>query len=425
MPCDAPSVAGGVGSVRSRTTTPLPRLELAIRLALTAGIVYQVVQRFTYTGYGMSEYGRSLWYVTYEHGFVRRGLAGEVLRTVVGGRPTIATIDLVQNVVAVVTLIAMVMLVVLLARRRTVVAYATAAALVVAPFAFDSVGGQRRPDLLAFLLLAVVGVWAGTRAVAPTRLALVAGALLAACTLASEAAPLIVAPWLVLVVIAAVRARGGRSAGVAIPVLLCTAPAAVVLITLTVHGSPSAAQVQALELGAPNIIGGHGSVFEYLGDTFASSFQRVIERSHPALSIVVGLALLALLVAVFHGSRSYLASLMDWLLPTRVQRSVWVVASASLTLVLFALGFDWLRWISVIVFAALVALAGIVLVDDRARVPSDTRARWHRRVPTQVTVSGRGLVAAAAATYLLVLPPLPNFVRNAVTALRLLLDVPQ
>ena len=83
---------------------PLPRLELAIRLALAFAIAYQVIQRFTYTGYGMSEYGRSLWYVTYEHGFVRRGLAGEVLRTIVGGRPTIATVDLVQNVVAVVTL---------------------------------------------------------------------------------------------------------------------------------------------------------------------------------------------------------------------------------------------------------------------------------------------------------------------------------
>ena len=60
-------------------------------------IAYQVIQRFTYTGYGMSEYGRSLWYVTYEHGFVRRGLAGEVLRTITGDRPSIAMVDLVQN----------------------------------------------------------------------------------------------------------------------------------------------------------------------------------------------------------------------------------------------------------------------------------------------------------------------------------------
>ncbi len=286
-------------------------------MALAFAIAYQVIQRFTYTGYGMSEYGRSLWYVTYEHGFVRRGLAGEALRTIVGGRPTIATVDLVQNIVAVATLGAMVALVVVLARRRTIVAYAAAGALVVAPFAFDSVGGQRRPDLLAFLLLAVVGLWAGTRAVAPTRVALVAGALLAVCTLASEVAPLIVGPWLVVVVIAATRARSGPAARTAVPVMLCTAPSVTVLCALTLHGPPSAQQVLDLELGAPNIIGGHGSVFEYLGDTFGSSFQRVIERSHPELSIVVGFALVALLVAVFRGPLPYVRSLGQWLLPRR------------------------------------------------------------------------------------------------------------
>ena len=40
-------------------------------------------------------------------------------------------------------------------------------------------------------------------------------------------------------------------------------------------------------------------------------------------------------------------------------------------------------------------------------------------------VSGRGVLAAAAATYLLVLPPLPNFVNDVVVGVRLLLDLPQ
>ena len=176
VPCDA-IAATTEGDSRIRGSARPARLELAVRIALAVGIAYQVAQRFTYTGYGMSEYGRSLWYVTYRHGFVRRGLAGEALRTIVGDRPTIATVDLVQNIVAVVTFVAMSGLVVLLCHRRTLVAYASAAALVVSPFAFDSVGGQRRPDLLAFLVLVVIGLWAGTRSVAPTRLALVAGAL--------------------------------------------------------------------------------------------------------------------------------------------------------------------------------------------------------------------------------------------------------
>jgi hypothetical protein len=67
----------------------------------------------------------------------------------------------------------------------------------------------------------------------------------------------------------------------------------------------------------------------------------------------------------------------------------------------------------------------VVAIDGRARHPSPERDRWHRPVPEHVTVSGRGVLAAAAATYLLVLPPLPNFVSDVVVAVRLLLDVPR
>ncbi len=104
---------------------------------------------------------------------------------------------------------------------------------------------------------------------------------------------------------------------------------------------------------------------------------------------------------------------------------MWLIGTTGLTAVLFALGFDWLRWITVIAFAALLAVGGIVLVDGRARHPSPDRGRWHRPVPEHVNVSGRAILAAAAATYLLVLPPLPNFVNDLVAGARLLLDVPQ
>jgi hypothetical protein len=323
------------------------------------------------------------------------------------------------------TLAAMVALVVVLSRRRTVIAYAAAAALVVAPFAFDSVGGQRRPDLLAFLVLALVGLWAGTRPVAPTRLALVAGALLAVCTLASEAAPLIVGPWLVLVVLAAARARGGPSARLGLVALLGAGPTVVVLGALALHGAPSAAQVSALELDAPGIIEGHGSVFVYLGDTFRSSFQRVIERSNPELSIVVGLLLAALLLFSFRSSLGYARSTGRWILPAPAPRRLWAVATFTTGAVLFALGFDWLRWITTIAFAALLAGASIVVIDGRARHASPQHRAWHRRVPAQVTVSPGGVAMVATATYLLVLPPLPNFVSDVVDGARLLFDIPQ
>jgi len=345
---------------------------------------------------------------------VRSELAGEALRTVIGGRPAIATVDFVQNVVAVATLAAMIALVVVLSRRRTVIAYAAAAALVVAPFAFDSVGGQRRPDLLAFLVLVLVGLWAGTRPVAPTRLALVAGALLAVCTLASEAAPLIVGPWLVLVVLAAARARGGPSTRMGVVALLCAAPTVVVLGVLALHGAPSATQVGALELDAPDIIEGHGSVFVYLGDTFRSSFQRVTERSNPELSIVVGLVLVALVAFAFRGTFGYVRSTGRWILRARVERALWTAATVITVTVLFALGFDWLRWITTIAFAALLAGAAIVAIDGHARHSSPQHRAWHRRLPAKVTVSPGGVAMVAVATYLLVLPPLPNSIERHV-----------
>src|SRR5439155_21037064 len=134
----------------------------------------------------------------------------------------------------------------------------------------------------------------------------------------------IVGPWLVLVVLAAGRRRGAGT-GAARPgliTLLCAGPSVVVLGVLTLHGAPSAAQVNALELDAPGIIEGHGSVFDYLGDTFRSSFERVIERSNPELSLVVGALLLALLLFAFRGPVSYARSTGRWILATRVHRMV-------------------------------------------------------------------------------------------------------
>jgi hypothetical protein len=100
-------------------------------------------------------------------------------------------------------------------------------------------------------------------------------------------------------------------------------------------------------------------------------------------------------------------------------------AAGVLTTMLFVLGFDWLRWITVITFAALLALAAIVLIDGRARHATPHDGAWHRRPPEHPVVSGRGVLAAAAATYLVILPPLPNFVSDVLVGVRLLLDVPK
>jgi hypothetical protein len=420
------TLAAGTSGSSAFPTHQRRNVERTICAALTAGIAFQIVQRFTYTGYALSEYGRSLWYVTYRFGFVRRGLAGELLRSAFGGRPTIAEVDLVQNVVAVAMLGSAIALVVVLCKRRSLAAYAAAAALVIAPFGFDSVGGQRRPDLLGFLLLAVVGLWAATRPVNPRRLAIVAGSLLALCALCSEAAPLIVGPWLVLVVVAAER-KAGATRSTWPSMLLTAVPSMIALTVLATAGKGDATTVSALEDAAPSIIRGHGSVFAYLGDSVTVSLRRVVERPNPELSLVVGALLAALLVFCGRGMIPYLRALGAWLLPTTRARKVWAAATALCTLLLFALGFDWLRWIATIGFAALLAGAAIVAIDTQTTGDGDDRERalWHRPVPSHVALSTPGILTAAAATYLLVLPPLPNFVNDLVVGARLLLGIPQ
>ena len=101
--------------------------------------------------------------------------------------------------------------------------------------------------------------------------------MLGVSTLLSEASPLIVGPWLVLVV-AAVRAGVARSrvaSGCAMG--LCTVPSLVTLGRARGDRAEGAIRPSRRSMrAAPAEIEGHGSVFPYLSDTFRSSFERVI-----------------------------------------------------------------------------------------------------------------------------------------------------
>ncbi len=386
----------------------------------------QVLQRWLLSGNALSEYGRSLWYVDYSGGFVRRGLAGEVLRQVVGGTPSLRTVDLVQNALAGVMLVAGIVLVVLLCRRRTVVAYAAAALLVVAPFAFDSLGGQRRPDLVGFVLLAAIGCWLAVASAPPVLLGALAGALLAATTLVSEVSPLIVGPWLVLLVGAAARAARATDRVAWASMLLTALPSVLVLGILAAVGRPTPAAVAALEGRAPPEIAGHGSVFSYLADTFGGSVSRVIDGpSRIALSLVVGALLTLLLLWCARSALPYARSTFEWVLQTRLTRRAFWVGTAGAATLLFALGLDTLRWVTSVGFAALLTTAGVVLLIGRSSERPPGSSRWHRPIPSYPVATVPALLTVVAGVYLLLLPPLPNWVRDAGAAARLLLDVPR
>jgi len=400
-------------------------LERCIRVALALGIAIQVAQRFLMSGYAISEYGRSLWFVTYEFGFVRRGLAGEALRSLLGHSPSLQTVDIVQNVIALLMLAVAAALVALLCRQRTVIGYAMAGLLVVAPFGFDSIGGQRRPDLVGFMLLGGLGIWAATSRVHAIALGLVGGVLLAGCALVSEVSPLIVGPWLVLVVAASARAREQSRAASWVAMLLAAMPSVLTLAVLVTVGQASKATVTALEGTAPPEIRGHGTVFTYLDDTFGRSIAKVIAGpSRLALSIIVGAFLAGLLLFCVRRALPYMRGTFEWILPTRLLRRAWGLGMLAGAALLFALGLDWLRWITSFFFAGLLAAGAVVALADRSAAGPPERELWHRPLALQPRLSTRAVVTVAVAIYLLLVPPLPNWIRGPASGARLLLGVP-
>jgi hypothetical protein len=296
---------------------------------------------------------------------------------------------------------------------------------VIAPFSFDSVGGQRRPDLFGYFLLAGLGIWAATGRPRAVTLGAVGGVLLAVSALVSEASPLIVAPWLVLVVLAVTRARPRARGEAALALTLCTVPSLLTLAVLTSAGRADSTTVASLEQAAPLEIRGHGTVFTYLGDTVQSSFERVMSRPNQWLSILVGAVFVALFLYCARGCAPYARTRFRWLLPTTRGRRAWIAVTVCAAVALFALGFDWLRWITSIGFSALLASAAIVALEGRSPVGPSGRDRWHVPLPSTLAVSVRGVTTVIAGTYLLVLAPLPNFIKDAGDAAQTLLSVPR
>jgi len=398
-------------------------VELAVTVGVVGAIGFQIFQRVVNNGYELSPYGRSLWYVSYQFGFVRRGLAGELLRRVLGHTPTVPEVAVTQNVLAVLTVAACAWLVVLLLRQRTVIAASVAALLAVSPFLFDFLGGSKRPDLVAFLLLALAAGWVATRPREPVVVGLVSGVLLALAALFSEAGPLVVGPWLALVVLACGRARARSRWECSLASALSVTPAAAVLLVVAGTGRATLRTRAALEQVAPLDVGGRGTVFPYLDDTLRDSVHEVAHRV-PVWSLVVGAVLVVALGWLGRHLLSYGRDVGRWLLPTRASRSVWLVSLGATSLALFALGFDWMRWVTSIACAASLATAAIVVVVDRAVDRPAGSDAWHRPLPTRVALSVSSMAALGVAVYLLVLPPLPTAVRGVGEAAHLLMNAP-
>jgi hypothetical protein len=138
----------GVGKLRGRLGF-VYLLGIAVGVQLVQGVV--VVHT-------LAPYTRSYWFITYEAGFTRRGLAGELVRLVTGSIASVDTLEVLQWLLTLTLIGGLGWLVVEAARRNAPALDLAAIALCVSPFVFDFVVAQRRPDQLGFVVVVAYGL---------------------------------------------------------------------------------------------------------------------------------------------------------------------------------------------------------------------------------------------------------------------------
>ena len=325
----------------SRTRRPGPRCVLA--LFLGGAVALQLAQGLTYQR-RITPYKASYWLVTYEQGFVRRGLAGELLRRVAGTSPSIVTIEVVQYLLTAILFVALCLVVRALWRRNDPVLDVAAVVLCCSPFVFDFVVFQRRPDQVGYLVVLAIGFMLWRRPASGTAIAALGGLLLAAAVLVSDSAFLACTGWavLLLVLTPGQTIRSLRTLG---RVAMLSAPPAVAALVSATAGRLDANHVQALAATASRYRWTDVVVFPYLSDNLRTSVQRVADMPRTMMigSVTVGLLLVLLQGWLMTGLASPTS-----LRSRRPRPETALVATLCLLglVALMLLGIDWFRWIS-------------------------------------------------------------------------------
>ncbi len=362
---------------------------------------------------GNVRFTESYYLVTYHHGFVRRGMLGEILRLLFGV-PTRSEVDGTEIAIVVLAVGAVLLLIELLVRRRTAGAYAMAILLAASPFTFDFFIVDRRPDLLAVALLVALGVVL-VRDPGPLLAWLVAfGLAFGVMVLVHEDVVLIQVPWaVVLVAVATMDRDGGRPGGTrpALTRRLVARVGALVVPTLLattavlVDGLPSPHRVAQLEADVSSWHLEGNTVFTYLADSVGAAVRLVggIPADDRALTLLLGAILVSLQlgwIALWVRPRLW----SPFVVPGhRMLGALLGSGVAVATVVLFATGFDWVRWFADCGASWLIVQAFVPLLGD-PEPPTGGRV-------TEGAGPGGVQLSAwlpAVAVYLAMVPPLDD-----------------
>jgi hypothetical protein len=338
LPEAGDALAISVGKLRGRLGF-MYLLGIAVAVQLVQGVV---------AVHNLAPYTRSYWFITYEEGFTRRGLAGELVRVVTGSIASVTALEALQWLLTLTLIAGLGWLVVETVRRNTPTLDLAAIALCVSPFVFDFVVAQRRPDQLGFIVVVVYGLVVYRFPRSSLTAAAVAGLALAVSVLVADSVFLQCTPW--IVVIAVFHAASERRSPVW-PVALVAVPSAVAAAASVFVGRLDHAAVDRLQHAASLkyswIRPGTNDVFAFLGDDLRTSLERV---QHLPISTKVGSVAVCVLLFIVQGM------LMCGFRVPRVGVAIRgqsfggtplvlsVAAAVGALGVLLALGFDWARW---------------------------------------------------------------------------------
>ncbi len=329
-------------------------------------------------------YNASAYWVSYRDGFVRRGLVGQVVETLLGGPPSLAAASVVGVLMvvlvaaALVVLTRMILAVVRDPRDRLLVA----AVVVASPFTFSlAVQNRGRYDAVVVACLALVAVLAVRRSTPWARvLGIALSVLVGAAT--EEIAFAFLGPPAVVAAARLGRTRTERLVGV----VVALAPGLVVtLASLVVRPSRDllvAASERAAAAGLPVTL------------TEESSISALGQTTRDGLAFTAGISPVTILVCtVLLGGCFALSAYVLWARTGRAHPR-WallaVVAQGVAALLLSTVGDDYRRWWG-LAFVGMVASL-VLLTEGAVSVPAPRHTRARPGRPLVVAL----LLASAA-----------------------------
>ena len=338
------------------------RWAAAIALAATAAVGGRAVRQALVGPHPTSDYVASHWWLDYGHGFVRRGLPGQVLTWIVGGAPTADQVDVAAVAVTLVAVLALGFLtwspMASLSAPLVPVsapAVAVSALLLVSPFTFVMTAQEvGRYDAIGIAALAVLVAVRGR----PVALAAVAATVVVA-VLSEEFLIAFLAP---VACLAVHRAELGRQQRLATAVAAVGPGLIAATVSLAVRPDPSGlrAALLAAHAARPDILLEGRSAIAVLMQTPYDSIAHLAQMSPwtlPALTGLYGGCYAAGVAALWHLlGRPRIGALVAWFALSAVGLSV--------------LGIDYRRWWA-LAFVATVAV--LVLRARRDPGPPPTR----------------------------------------------------